>query len=1768
MAECWPRASALPRRAAIGAAADRVHIAVLNSPSLVTLSGDTGPLEAIAGRLEQAGKFVRWLRIAYAFHTHQMDPIKEDLLHALADIRGRAGRVPFVSTVTGVPLRGERLDALYWWKNVRQPVLFAPALANLVRDKEETFLEVGPHPALAASIHECLGEQGRQAGVFHSLRHGADDAQELLTNLAGLHVHGVPLDWAAVNQGSRHVRLPHYPWRRESFWLESPQSRQARLAPVQHPLLGIRIAAAKPTWQVELDLRRFTYLTDHRFWDSSVFPAAGYAEVGIAVARLLFPGEAYVVENLDIKKALFLGDEQPPTVQVIFDPATRTFGVHSSAGTKETWDLHAQGWLTPMPAGGRERFDPAQARQRLTDHFDQEQHFQGLADTGYQFGPQFKLLRNVWRVQGEALAEIDVPAAFEAPVDGYHIHPAVLDACFQLFFRLKVDLTKNDFYLPTSIRRMNLERDCPSGPLWAHGRLRGRRPIVDRGHFRLRRPEPTGRPNPGPARRARRQAAVRRPRRRLLLSVSLGATPAARLRRRRLVPFPSGVRPRRGGACRRPGDLSAIRRRGLPSALCPRVDALAHQSVHNAWLQLGWQPRVGERFTAEELFDRLGVAVQHWRLANAQLHHLSKHGWLRAGGEDAWEVVRVFHEADTSAGWEALAADYPNFATEVVLHQLVSPHLAAVLAGAKDPMEVLFPGGSSEHLERFYVEGVDFPAAAHLIGAAFARLLEALPSGRLLRVLEVGAGTGSLTRVLLPLLPADRTEYLFTDIGPAFLAAARKQFADYPFTDYRIFDVQKDASAQGLEAGGFDLIVGTLVLHATADLKQALRNLRGCLAEGGMLLFQELFPRRHAWDNIFGLLKGWWRFTDTALRQHSPLLERATWLALLGECGFHDAGSFGSATDERESEQAFLFAFAPAAEQDAEAARAPAATGTYMVLTDGGGVGNAVSTRLREHGYRVVQVRAGHEFRQESQALFVVAANSATDLRRVMAHVDCPTDKLAGIVHCWSLDHPPARDLSVEQLSAAQQTGVLSALELIHAVSSGLPQRLWFVTRGVGRVGDADRLEGIASAPLVGLLRVANNEFFPNKFVLIDLDGAPNDEEIASLYHEITGGDGELEIAYRANRRHAIRLDRVQLEQLAVRTRDAVQPLAADASSTGADTVVPFRLQTKKAGILTNLSLNETQRRTPNADEIEIRVRAGGVNFRDLMKALGTYPGNPPDLLWFGDDVAGTVERVGRGVRHLKPGDEVAGMVPYGFRAYVTADARMVFKKPPLMSFEQAATLPTVFLTAHYALNHLARMHAGEKVLIHAGAGGVGQAAIQIAKHLGLEIFATAGTPEKRQLLLDMGVPHVMSSRTLEFADQVMQITAGRGVDAVLNSLAGDFIPKSFSVLAPFGRFLEIGKIDIYKNTAVGLEPFKNNISYFVIDLAQHLEHKPALAATLLREVSERIAAGDYQPLPCTIFPIAQAVEAFRYMAQGKHVGKIVLSFDVPHIPIGPCTDDAQRFRPDATYLITGGAGGFGLELAKWLGRHGARHLVLLSRSGPRDDAAQRDIEQLRHDGIEVVDVRGDVTQLDDVTKIVNRIRVELPPLKGVIHAAMVLDDEFLPSLDAARFNAALNPKMAGAWNLHTATSALPLDHFVCLSSVSNVVGWPKQANYNAGNFFLDALSAYRHARGLPALTINWGALLGTGFVERNRKTAEFLPKIGAGVCPGRGAGDFRPADAAGSDADHGKPSRLDRCRQDVTPPRRGQHLRRRGPEAGRNRTGRLVARTPAASRR
>jgi acyl transferase domain-containing protein/thioesterase domain-containing protein/acyl carrier protein len=744
--------------------------------------------------------------------------------------------------------------------------------------------------------------------------------------------------------------------------------------------------------------------------------------------------------------------------------------------------------------------------------------------------------------------------------------------------------------------------------------------------------------------------------------------------------------------------------------------------------------------------------------------------------------------------------------------------------------------------------------------------------------------------------------------------------------------------------------------------------------------------------------------------------------------------------------------------------------GTWLILADRSGVATKLAALLKRRDASPILLFRDDLIKERSDQ---APASLPSRLQELMAGPD--RTSLAGILHLWSLDIPSLNipnpsHLNANSLLDSQTAGTHSALHLIHAMEfyAAAPP-LWLITRGAQSALPLDKVS-VGQSPLLGLGRTINSEYPRISCRLIDLD--PGKPEIAArnLLREFEANDGETEVAWRDGVRFASRITPTRLE--------LHPPKGPPSANSG------YRLNLPISGVMDDLALNEISRRKPEPGEVEIEIHAAALNFRDVMKLLGIYPIESDRDIFIGDECSGRIVSVGKKVRNFRIGDQVIACGTGCFSSHLTIPAAFILPKPSRLTHEQAATIPVAFMTAWHALHNLAKIQRGEKILIHAATGGVGLAAIQIAQLAGAEIFATAGNEEKRAFLRSLGIRHVMDSRTNAFAEQIRRLTK---VDIVLNSLAGEAIGKGLSLLAPGGRFLEIGKRDIYANTPIGLRPLRNNISMFVIDMGQVMAGQPESVQALLLTVLKLFRNGRLRPLPHKSLPISRAAAAFRLMAQSKHIGKIVLTTrDEQAAPLRMPPSKPIAFSAKASYLITGGLGGFGLAIAKWLVVSGARHVVLCGISGAVSAEAKRAIAQLRRLGAKLLIVKADVSSPSEVARMLATIKLRMPPLRGVFHAAMVLDDGLLSHLTDERFARVFAPKAAGAWNLHAALARVQLDHFVLFSSISALIGSPGQGNYAAANSFLDALAHHRRALGLPALAVNWGALGQVGVVARN----------------------------------------------------------------------------------
>ena len=749
-----------------------------------------------------------------------------------------------------------------------------------------------------------------------------------------------------------------------------------------------------------------------------------------------------------------------------------------------------------------------------------------------------------------------------------------------------------------------------------------------------------------------------------------------------------------------------------------------------------------------------------------------------------------------------------------------------------------------------------------------------------------------------------------------------------------------------------------------------------------------------------------------------------------------------------------------------------------LVFADRTGVAEHLRSAIVQQGGRCTLAYSSPRYAVvDSGATYEIHRSNGEDIDRMLA--DLSVDPPTAIVHLWSLDSRPedSRDLSGQVLTEAQEVGAYHLPLLVQAATRtnlSNPPRLWMITRGAVAIDDVTTPD-ITAAPMWGAGNAIAREHPELQPCLIDLpsDNAPSDLDLLTAVI-LTGNEREERIVLRGSARYVPRLTRFNPQPDARRTR----PLKSGEE---------FRVKSLEAGILDRLALFGMERRDPGPGEVAIEVDSAGLNFIDVAKALGIYPGLDPSApVMLGGECAGRVAAIGEGVTRFAVGDDVIGInsdfVTNGLMAsYTVLPQDVVVNKPANISFQQAASMPLAYVTAYHSLIKLAQIQKGDWVLIHAGAGGVGLAAIHVAQEAGARIIATASSPEKHSFLRSLGVEHVLQSRTTDFAQQAREITGHRGVDIVLNSLTGEFMIKSLETLAPGGRFIELGKRDIYQDRRVGLLAFRDNISYHVVDLLAVATQQREYTAFLLSQVMERIAAGVWKPLPVTIFPSAEAADAFRYVAQARQIGRVVLSFSREVEVIPPAKPDP--FDSEASYIISGGLGGVGSAAARWMAANGARHLVLLSRRGPSTESKAL-IQEIEHIGAQVMHAQTDVADSDQVEELLARVRKTMPPIKGILHAAASIDDALALNLTPGRFRIAMDAKAFGAWNLHQSTLNDSLDFFVLFSSLAGVYPQVGVVSYAAANVFLETFAQFRRSQGKCATAVSWGAWNQTGLAR------------------------------------------------------------------------------------
>ncbi len=1581
-----------PRTAACDLVAEipGVAVAASNSPKCVTVAGPHDALDRLAEAAPAHKLRVRRLDLDYPFHSPMMAPVRRPLLQALADLRPSEGSIPFLSTIAGDIVPGAAADALYWWRNVRETVLFQEGVERAIRLGKAVFVEIGPRATLQAHLRESVEHLDASAFIDIVLNDKSDDGDSdpFERSVMRLLAAGAKVepDFAFGPDPGAGVELPVYPWNRTTCrFSETSGATGAFTLAAWHPLIGARDRPDTLEWRATLDPDLVPSLADHRVEGQTLLPGAAFVEMGLAVARDWLGDDSAALSGFEILQPLAFAPNVSREILCRVSAPTASIEIMSRPRlSKIAFALHARGKVIREPGAISSVAPPAMIPP---DGADCQALYARALRSGLEFGPAYRQLARAARTDA---ATVVVELTEQAADDRFGLDPARLDSCFHGLILLFAENQDGvGAYLPTRFDDIRLIRP---GARLARATIRltrcDARVIV--ANFELFDAE------------GQLAATLRGARYQALRGAR--ATIAARGVVKSWIPATAELNGVVSGA-------SALERwKGAP----PEEIRLSPELV----LIEGWATAAAFAL-ARDLAVKGLVDID--ALVIAGRLPPERRRWLEtafAALEQSGLVERLgptFRLADIEpptpvAVLRALAAQHPHRAVELLL----AARIGAVLRdyGAADGALVSAPAAAVEALEQRSYSAV---AAATELGARLEAIAASAPARHALRVLHIGCGAGMLEALAFAIRREARLTIL--DIDARALERARLVYGHAP-------EITFCNDIESLAHSRFDVAASAGGLSRFCLERDAMTQLVEKCASKAVLVAIEPAPSLFR-DLVFGL-------SETSTRDGGKALRTPeAWISECARAGFASA-------DARLADMGGEPAVLLVVEAPAKAERLPRAAEIVVLRGDGvaDGFADALVGAFAALGAACRLVNTNRE------ALPKIATSTTV----VLLLGEGAGDAVARL---------SARCLAIRE----------TALNLAPEASQV------FVT-----VLATDRPLADATA---GFVRTLANELQSIAFTRVECS-AHSPEVARRLAALALSGTQETDLA--------IESDGVKV--LRYSSPDAGHAASAHSSAQA------MRLEKGAEGGLDRLSWRPAARAAPGPREIEVEVVATGLNFRDVMWALSILPDEMledgfagPSL---GLEFSGRVARFGSAVEGLRIGDEVVGFCGGAFASHVTVDADHVAPLPLSISLDAAASVPVAFLTAYYGLVTCANLRRGEWVLIHGGAGGVGLAALQIALWRGARAIVTAGSPEKRDLARALGAEYAFDSRSGAFVDDVMAATGARGVSVVLNSLAGEAMERSLGLLEPFGRFVEIGKRDYLADTPIGLRPFRRNLSYFGVDLDQLLLARPDLSRRLFEDVLALFSSGDLTPLPYVVFGHAEIVEAMRLMQQGGHVGKIVVR--APPGGSAPLrAGQGLPIDPNRTHLITGGLGGFGLATARWLIERGARHLILVGRSGASSASARSAVAQMRALGASVRVEARDIADAAAADALFDDIAQTMPPVGGVVHAAMTLDDAIVANLDEARLTAVLRPKVAGAANLDRLTRNLPLDYFVLFSSATTIIGNPGQSAYVAANGFLEGLARSRREAGLPALAVAWGGIADVGVLAQKTSVRDSL---------------------------------------------------------------------------
>ena len=1476
-------------------------MACFNSPKNITISGDKNKVDRLGELLKEDEIFGRKLKVQNAYHSSHMQAVAReylDLIGNISDSRGandgQSGdhQASMFSTVNCLQVPATELqNPQYWISNMISPVKFVQGLSEMCSatagEKSrlrvdrgtdlpvQQLLEIGPHPALNSAIRETLALEKRLSTIEYSCLVSRDNsALELSLQTAGnLFCKGYPVDLMAVNGSSQSsdgkvfsqprmlVDLPPYRFNHtQTYWPESRLSKNFRFRKFpRHDLLGAPVPdwnAQDPQWRHIIRVSENPWLKDHKVTGRIVYPGVGYVvmaiEAAAQLARMDIKATGFRLRDISIKSALQV-PETESGVETMFSmrhstesslassSTWREFKVSSYNPNSDDWTEHCRGLIKveydletgPIDAGREATAEADAFRAQIMDSIrkyntpvDMSRSYSELETVGLYFGPLFKNLANVTRGNGtgDAMGYVKVPdigASMPKKFTHSHIiHPTTMDSMLHIFLAAIQDSTEgariNEPMVPVLMKEVWVARDIANEPDHAF-RSHGTASKISHNKY---------------------EASI-------TVWDAPTEVPKVLFRGIQLKPLQSE------------SIISGKRQINYNIEWRPDVD-LIEPSQSVAYLREQASPadvnkvelvHLGQDFNLAAIIyitDALSV-IKDDTMEKLPQHHQQYLAWLYLQDE-RFRNGMILHQEPK---WENIMNDsmlkeqhlkrVADSGAEGKLTARMGSNLASILRQEVDPLQLMF---GDDLLDSYYREIHGTESIHQLLHSYFAMYSHKYAS---LKVLEIGAGTGGTTLPILEALcPQDRHSkvdtYTYTDISPGFFEKAKDKFKSWRhILEFRRLDIEKDPVSQGFEQGRYDIVVAANVLHATADLNKTLLNVSSLLRPNGKLILHEGVRTDILQGPLaFGTLPGWWLSVEP-FRKWSPLLSEPEWNDVLVRSGFSGTDLVLKDYDDQNLHaQSLMVATAVSsplsvAENLHEVVIVVSASETLHPLI------TALRTSMERNGLSEAEVVHYKELqgRDLKQMVCIVLLelegpilNSAEDDFNTMRHL---LTTCAGVI--WVTNDP----MSSPEISLA--TGLIRAVRWERDLddSNLVVLGIEYSTQSVKN--SAAQISQVYEYQFLQQNYQRNAEYSSFRGIIHTNRLVPADYLDDFLYSRVSKPTAQL------------------------------QPYGGDSSRA-------LKLSTDTPGLLNKLQFVDCPKHDVelSPDEVEVEIRATGLNFRDIMSAMGEVRGDE-----FGAEGAGIVTRVGVEVKGVNVNDRVVLLASRTgcFQTFARTTDAAVARIPKNMTFEKAAGIPVIFCTAYYCLVYIARLQKGESILIHAAAGGVGQAAIMLAQSIGAEIFATVSTEEKRKILIDTyNIPesHILSSRDLSFAKGLMRLTNNRGVDVILNSLAGEALRVTWECIASFGRFIEIGKRDIYANGRLEMFPFSRSVTFASCDLETVMRLDPNTTSRLLHKTMSLLEVGTIkETTPFNVFNYSQIKESFRLLQSGKHIGKVVL---------------------------------------------------------------------------------------------------------------------------------------------------------------------------------------------------------------------------------------------------------------------------------------------------